>query len=184
MTALLVGLAVAITLVVTVALRPGHSRRQPAGRDLAAVTNEEMEQVVAANPTVVGMRLALVRRYLEAGDAESARRHAQVALDQNPPLPDRQRAEKFLGWSTALLGRAAEGAALLEDSVRLDPGDLDAVWFLANVRLVGLDDPAGAVTLLEQLLGSPALAPATGDTARRAVVEQKLLEAKTRLSGG
>jgi cytochrome c-type biogenesis protein CcmH/NrfG len=183
MTAVLVAVAVGVTLLVTLVAGPGRGHRQAARRDLASVTNQEMEQVIADNPTVVGMRLALVRRYLDAGDAAGAHRHAEIALSQDPPAPDREQAEKFLGWSTALLGQPKQGAALLEDSLRLDPTDLDSMWFLANVRLVGLDDPAGAIPLFEQLLASAPLAPGAGDDQRRAAVEQKLLAAKTRLAG-
>ena len=42
------------------------------GRDLSQVSNDEMETVVAANPDVVPMRLALVERYLRAADAEQS----------------------------------------------------------------------------------------------------------------
>src|SRR5689334_11212450 len=38
------------------------------GRNLSQVSNEEMEAVLAANPDVVPMRLALVERYLRAAD--------------------------------------------------------------------------------------------------------------------
>jgi cytochrome c-type biogenesis protein CcmH/NrfF len=147
------------------------------GRDLADVTNEEMERVIAANPAVVGMRLALVERYLRDGELEKARDHANAALEHDPSPADRERALKYLGWSTAVLGSPTEGAKLLEESLRLDPGDLDALWFLANVRLEGLHDAAGAVELLDRILRSSIPAE------QREVVEKKRVEAQGRLAG-
>lgn len=126
-----------------------------AGRDLSEVSNEEMEEVIAENPDVIPMRLALVERYLRDGgdgDLERAHDHAAAALELDPPRPERQRALKYLGWSKALLDQPEEGARLLEQSLAIDPDDRDAQWFLANVRLVGLKDPEAAIPMLEALL--------------------------------
>lgn len=125
-----------------------------AGRDLSDVTNEEMEAVIAENPGVVPMRLALVERYLRAGELAPARDHAEAALGFDAGAEDRARALRYLGWTTALLGEPGEGAALLDQSLDLAPGNLDGLWFLANVRLQGLADPAGAVPLLERILAN------------------------------
>lgn len=143
-----------------------------AGRDLSSVTEAEMEEVVSANPRVVPMRLALVERYLRKGDLEAAERHADVALGQATEPDDRQRALQLAGWLTALGGNPTEGAALLTKSLQLDPDDLDTQWFLANVRLVGLNDPTGAATMLEGMLARD-LAPD-----KRSAVEAKLAETR------
>jgi cytochrome c-type biogenesis protein CcmH/NrfF len=148
---------------------------QPAAapRDLSQVSNEEMEAVIRANPTVVPMRLALVERYLRAGDLAKAREHSKAALDQDPAAADKQRALKYLGWTTASLGDAQAGAQLLEQSLAMAPEDIDAKWFLAQVRLEALGDRAGAASLLESILADTAL-PAD----KRSVVEAKLSEAR------
>lgn len=143
-----------------------------AGRDLATVTEAEMEEVVAANPQVVPMRLALVERYLRKGNREKADQHAAVALRLAEEPADRQRALKLAGWLAALGGDPARGSELLTRSLELEPDDLDSQWFLANVRLTGLGDAAGAVTLLEAMLRHD-IPPE-----KRAVVEQKLAEAR------
>lgn len=143
------------------------------GRDLSTVSNEEMEAVVAANPTVAGMRLALVERYLRAGQLEKARQHAHAALEHGTGPAEQQRALKYLGWSTAVLGEPEEGVLLLERSLALAPDDLDNLWFLANVRLVGLHDAPRAIPLLERILRAPI------DDQRRQVVERKLAAART-----
>jgi hypothetical protein len=149
------------------------------GRDLSQVTNEEMEAVVTANPQVVGMRLALVERYLHAADSEQtpearsaqlerARFHANEAVARATALADQAKALRYLGWTTALLTDPATGAKLLEESLAKEPGNPDALWFLATVRFNKLADAASAKPLLEQLLTIPV------DDAQRAAVQDKL----------
>ncbi|SMD25499.1 hypothetical protein [Lentzea albidocapillata] len=85
-----------------VVLLPGQLGDRPAGgavsgnevlqqpsRELSAVTDEEMEQVISANPGVAGMRLALVRRYVGAGAYEKAVAHLEILLQQQTIDQDR-----------------------------------------------------------------------------------------------
>lgn len=159
------------------------------GRDLSQVTNEEMETVVAANPDVVPMRLALVERYLHAADGEQtaeARRsqlqraqfHAGEAAARANATADQARALRYLGWTTALLTDPTKGAGLLEQSLAKEPGNPDALWFLATVRFERLNDPAGAKPLLEQLLSMQI------DDTQRAAVQSKLDKVNAALNGG
>ncbi|MEY2431813.1 MAG: hypothetical protein QOC92_1538 [Acidimicrobiaceae bacterium] len=149
------------------------------GRDLSQVTNDELEAVITANPDVVPMRLALVERYLRAADGEQtatarttqlerARLHASEAAARATNIADQARALRYLGWTTALLTDPAQGAALLEQSLTKEPGNPDALWFLATVRFDKLHDAAAAKPLLEQLL------TATVDDAQRKAVQAKL----------
>ena len=144
------------------------------GRDLATVSDEEMEAVIEQNPSVTPMRLALIERYLREGELEKAKEHAAIALENDPSAEDRQEALKYLGWTTALLGEPAEGAGLLDEALSLEPGDQDAKWFLANVKLSQLDDPEGAAALLRELLAEDMSAT------QREAVEAKLAEADAR----
>ena len=146
---------------------------EPTGvpRDLSTVSNEEMEEVVAANPTVVPMRLALVERYLDAGELQKARDHAEAALEQDPSADDRARGLRYLGWTTALLGEPEAGATLVEESLELRPQHLDSLWFLANIRLEGLGDPASAVPLLERILAADAVPEATRQRVQATLAE-------------
>jgi cytochrome c-type biogenesis protein CcmH/NrfG len=158
------------------------------GRDLSQVTNEELEAVVTANPGVVPMRLALVERYLRAADGEQtaaarttqlqrARFHAGEAAARATLTADQARALRYLGWTTALLTDPAQGAALLEQSLAKEPGNPDALWFLATVRFDRLQDPAAAKPLLEQLLTTAV------DAAQRQAVQAKLDKVNAALSG-
>lgn len=159
------------------------------GRELSQVTNDEMEAVVAANPDVVGMRLALVERYLSAADGETtldakkaqlqrAMFHAGEAAARATTSPDRAKALRYLGWTTALLTDASKGAALLEESLIEEPGNPDALWFLATVRYDKLNDAAAAKPLLEQLLATPV------SDAQRQAVQSKLDKVNAALAGG
>ncbi|SDN17821.1 hypothetical protein SAMN04488074_13813 [Lentzea albidocapillata subsp. violacea] len=94
--------AAVVALFAVVVLLPGQLGDRPAGgavsgnevlqqpsRDLSAVTDEEMEQVIAANPGVAGMRLALVRRYVGAGAYDKAAAHLEILLQRQPDDRDR-----------------------------------------------------------------------------------------------
>ena len=167
--------AVAAVLVLTVLVvvvsqlssddRDGGDAAAPPQRDLSEVTTQEMEEVIADNPDVVPMRLALVERYLDAGDIARANEHAAEAAARATGADDRHRAEVFLGWTTALLGDPAEGARLLRAATEARPDDLNARWFLARA-LVDAGEAEEARVLLEQLLEED-----IGDAQREAVEE-------------
>lgn len=136
--------------------------------DLADITNEEMEAVIAANPDIPGMRLALGRRYVEEGDFSAALPHYLYVLerDENPE------ALMYLGWMTYLSGDPATGAALLERSLTADQGNELAAWFLANALFHGVGDRAGAVPLLEQVIASESAPPDIIAEAQRMLAEE------------
>lgn len=139
------------------------------GRDLSQVTNEEMEQVVAANPAVVPMRLRLAHRYLDAGEMRQAVEHYMAVLDRQPE-PE---AMSHLGWIVFQDGDVDVAIQLLEASRELAPDDPETLWFLANAHLYGRGDAQEALPLLEQLM-------ARGDLGvQRAQVEQALADARS-----
>lgn len=123
------------------------------GPDLESVTNEELEAVVAANPGIVPMRLALARRYVEEGEFSRALNHYFTVLEDGP----NPEALSYVGWMTYLSNEAALGAEYLERALEVAPDYPLALWFLANVRFEGLDDAPGAVAALDRLLSDNAL---------------------------
>jgi cytochrome c-type biogenesis protein CcmH/NrfG len=161
------------------------------GRDLSQVSNDEMEAVIAANPDVVPMRLALVERYLSAADTETtadakrtqlerARFHANEAAARATTTADKARALRYLGWTTALLTDPNQGAQLVSQSLDLEPANPDALWFLATIRFEKLNDAAGAKPLLEQLLST--LSPV--DESQRQTVQALLDKVNAALGSG
>lgn len=176
-----VGVSLAVAGVVTAGLllpryltdRPvggfvtGNEAAGGGGRDLSSITNDELEEVVAANPDVIGMRLALAQRYLTEGDFARALDHYRAVLDREPH-PEALAAVGWILFQTSDEFDAAEQFVM--ESLAKAPGDRVALWFLANIRLHGTDDPDGAATVARQLLARDDL----GDAERDAI--QALLD--------
>ncbi|MDJ0791260.1 MAG: hypothetical protein QNJ71_05135 [Acidimicrobiia bacterium] len=118
--------------------------------DLSQVTNEQLEEVVAANPDVVGMRLALARRYFEEGTFDRALDHYFEVLDRE----QHPEALANVGWMTYLSNRPDIALEYLDAALERQPDYLPAQWFKANV-LVTLQRGGEAVPLLVLLADSP-----------------------------
>lgn len=100
-----------------------------ASTDLSDISNEEMETVVAANPEVIGMRLALARRYFEEGSFD-------LALDHYFQILEREQHPEALanvGWMTYLSQRPDIALGYLQASLERQPDYLPAQWFISNV---------------------------------------------------
>lgn len=117
--------------------------------DLSQVTNEEMEAVVAENPEVVGMRLALAGRYFEEGEFDQALPHYMTVLEQDE---DNVEALASVGWMTYLSGRPDVANSFVERALALQPDYVQAYWFHGTILLYGLERPADAVAPLQRLL--------------------------------
>jgi tetratricopeptide (TPR) repeat protein len=118
------------------------------GRDLATVSLEEMEAVVAQNPDIPAMRIALADRYVEAGDYSKALDHYMVVLDQEP---EDATALARVGWLTFLSGETELAEPFIVRAIAVEPDFPQAYWYLANVR-IQMDDAPGAIEPLERLL--------------------------------
>jgi tetratricopeptide (TPR) repeat protein len=113
--------------------------------DLSTISSEEMEVVVAENPDIVPMRLALARRYFEAGDFDKALDHYFEVLDRerNPE------ALANVGWMTYLSQRPDIAANYVEVALEIQPDFLAAQWFLGNIyTTLGRLDEAEALLLV------------------------------------
>jgi len=113
--------------------------------DLSTISNEEMEVVVAENPDIVPMRLALARRYFEAGEFDKALDHYFEVLDRerNPE------ALANVGWMTYLSQRPDIAANYVEVALEIQPDFLAAQWFLGNIyTTLGRLDEAEALLLV------------------------------------
>ena len=120
------------------------------GVNLDNITNEQMEEVVAQNPDIAPMRLALADRYFADGDFSSALNHYMYVLDtldvQDPA------ALANVGWMTHLSGASEVGVTFVERILELQPDAGIAFWYLANIRFRGLGDVDGAIEPLNSLL--------------------------------
>ncbi len=120
------------------------------GVDLSAITNEQMEAVIAETPDIAPMRLALADRYFAEGDFSNALTHYMYVLDTMGV--DDPGALANVGWMTYQSGVADTAASFVERSLEIQPDGGVAFWYLANIRFYGLDDPAGAIEPLQDLL--------------------------------
>jgi tetratricopeptide (TPR) repeat protein len=122
--------------------------------DLSSITDDQMEQVVASNPDVVGMRLALARRYFEAGTFDKALDHYFEVLERE----SHPEALANIGWMTYLSNRPDVAVGYLEAALERDPDYLPAQWFIANVyATLGRTDEA--VVFLVNIIGSDDVPP-------------------------
>lgn len=124
--------------------------------DPAAVSDEELEQVVADNPDVLGMRLALADRYVAAGDYGKAMRHYLTAVEQRP---DDVGLLTRLAWLLLRIGQTGPALETVDRALALQPDSADAAWVRANILLDGYGDTAGATALLTGLAARPDLTP-------------------------
>lgn len=118
------------------------------GTDLSSVTASEMETVVAQNPEIVGMRIALAERYVEEGNISKAVEHYMIVLEQEP---ENAAALARVGWLTFVSGEAELAEPFVVRALVIEPDYPQAYWFLANIRFE-LGDMAGVVEPLELLL--------------------------------
>lgn len=105
-----------------------------------------LEALLARGQDGATLRYALASRYLAAGDAESACRHAEVAVALDP---DYSAAWKLLGGARAKVDRPADAAAAYERGIAVAErcGDVQAAKemrvFLKRLRAAGAP-PSGA----------------------------------------
>ncbi len=122
----------------------GDIVRGEAQINLDDVSNEEIEAVVAANPDIIPMRLALARRYFEAGEFDKALDHYFEVLnrEQNPE------ALANVGWMTYLSGRPDIAVSYVEAAMERQPDYLAAEWYLGNIYMaLGRNDEASVFLL-------------------------------------
>jgi cytochrome c-type biogenesis protein CcmH/NrfG len=118
--------------------------------NLDDISNEQMEEVVAQNPDIAPMRLALAERYFVEGDFPDALRHYMYVLDTLGVKDPTALAN--VGWMTYLSDVPDVAESFVEESLAIQPDGGIAFWYLASIRFYGLDDPGGAVEPLQKLL--------------------------------
>lgn len=139
------------------------------GVNLEDISNQEMEAVVAANPDIAPMRLALADRYFAEGEFSSALTHYMYALD-NLGVQD-PGALANVGWMTYQSGVPDVAESFVLRSLDIQPDGGIAFWYLANIRFFGLDDAAGAIEPLNKLLEYDNLPDELRQEAERLLVE-------------
>jgi len=168
-----------LTVVILLAAQVFRSDPEPSPQtptDVAAIDGasaEEMESLVAAHPESVAMRLALADLYFEQGEYSSAIDHYLVVSNGELTIQEESRTLGRIGWMAYSTGQVESAVQFINNSLELNPDYYEGKLFLGMVSLYGLEDPAAAIPLLEEINALPDL----GDPLR-AEVEAALADAR------
>jgi thioredoxin-like negative regulator of GroEL len=142
--------------------------------DPNSVSNEQLEAVVAQNPGINAMRLALADRYFEQQSYSQALDHYLVIADNAPTPAEEGRVLSRIGWIAHVTGQPEAAEQYLQTSLTIDPTNDETKLFLGFVLLYGLEDAEAAIPWLEEVAAVPDLPPVILQE-----VEAALSEART-----
>ncbi len=152
-------------LAIAIAVAAGDAEReatQPIGVspgeltvDPASVSNEELEAVVAANPSVIGMRMALADRYFAAEEYGDALDHYLLVAESDTAPAEEGKALARIGWIAYRTGLAEAAEQYVRASLDVDPTNAEAMLYIGFITLYGLGDAEAAIPLLEAALEIP-----------------------------
>lgn len=150
----------ALTAAIAFAARDTERNREPTAAgpgaltvDPASVSNEQLETIVAANPDIIGMRMALADRYFEAEEFGSALDHYLHIAENASDQADESKALARVGWMAYTTGIPEAAQQYIEESIRIDPTNAEARLFIGFVTLYGLGDAEAAIPQLEAARG-------------------------------
>ncbi len=109
-----------------------------------------LEDIAAASPTLVSMQVEVGKILADQGELFRAAIYFGDVLEQER----HPEAMAWMGWIAFQVGEFESAESFLVDALATAPDYPQAQWWLANVRLLGLNDPAGAVRPLESLITS------------------------------
>lgn len=150
-------------LAVVIALAARNAGDDAAGSpgaitvDPASVSNEEMEAVVAANPDVNGMRMALADRYFDAEDYGAALDHYLIVAQNEPTAAEESKALARVGWIAYRTGLPEAARDYVIASLDADPDNAEARLYIGFISFYGLGDAKAAIPQLETALTIPNL---------------------------
>ena len=168
-----------LTVVILFAAQVFRSDPEPSPQtptDVASIDGssaEEMEAIVAAHPESAAMRLALADLYFEQGDYGSAIDHYLQVTNLELTLDEESRTLGRIGWMAYSTGQVESAVQFINNSLEINPDYYEGKLFLGMVSLYGLEDPAAALPLLEEVNALPGL----GDQLR-VEVEAALADAR------
>lgn len=110
---------------------------------------EQLEEVVAAQPDDVEARRRLGDLHFAADRFDAALEHYLVVLEHDPDQPETL---ARTGWIAFEGGEPDDAHRLVTRSLRRSSADPEALWYAAQIRLYGLDDEGGAIKPLRRLL--------------------------------
>lgn len=121
--------------------------------DPATVSKEELEAVVAANPDVTAMRMALADRYFEAEEYGASLDHYLNIAENSSDPRERSKALARVGWMAYITDQPEAADEYLVLSLEADPANSEAILYRGFVTLYGLEDAENALPQLEAAQG-------------------------------
>ena len=151
-------LTVAILMAArAIAPNGGGSTAEDFLTDPGGITNEQLEEVVAANPAMNAMRMALADRYFDGRQFGAALDHYLFLTQNNPTPAEESRALSRIGWMAYVTGAPEAADQYVRAGIDLDPTNIEAKLFLGFITLYGLGNPVEAAPLLEEVAALPEL---------------------------
>lgn len=141
--------------------------------DPDSVSNEQLEEVVAQNPTINAMRMALADRYFEEEDYGNALDHYLTIAGNNPTPAEEGRSLTRIGWMAYTTGQPEAAEQYLQTSLTVDPTNDETKLFLGFVLLYGMEDPDAALPWLEEVAEIPELPPSILAQVETAIAEAR-----------
>ena len=157
---ILIGSLTAIILLAAQVFKSDNAPGSQAPADASALDGgslEEMEAVVAAHPESAAMRLALADIYFEQGEYGSAIDHYLLVAGGELTPDEESRTLGRIGWMAYSTGQVGSAVEFVSNSLEINPDYHEGKLFLGMITLYGLEDPAAAIPLLEEVLALPGL---------------------------
>jgi tetratricopeptide (TPR) repeat protein len=158
-TVLISSIVIVVALSAAIALAARDASPEALTVDPASVSNEELEAVIAANPNINGMRMALADRYFAAEEYGSALDHYLYIADNNPTADEESKVLARIGWMAYITDQPEAAEDYVLASLRVDPANAEATLYLGFITMYGLGDAEGAIPQLEAALELPNLSP-------------------------
>ena len=140
------------------------------------VSNEQLEGIVAANPNVTPMRMALADRYFSGEDFGPALDHYLYIAENAPEPSDQAQALARIGWMAYRTGLNEEAAGYIDTSLEVDPTNDEAILYRGFVTFYGLGDAKAAIPQLETALELPNISSNVVDQIVEALAEARAAE--------
>lgn len=140
------------------------------------VSNEQLEGIVAANPNVTPMRMALADRYFSGEDFGPALDHYLYIAENAPEPADQAQAMARIGWMAYRTELPAEASEYVDASLLVDPTNAEAILYRGFITFYGLGDAAAAIPQLEEALELPNISGNVVDQIVEALAEARAAE--------
>jgi tetratricopeptide (TPR) repeat protein len=120
--------------------------------NLDNVSNEEMEEVIALNPNVMGMRIALANRYFEEFEYSKALIHYMYVAQNSNEVENKSYSLAQIGWMVYESGDEQTALNYLNQSLLLTPESLLSQTYIGIIKIQNQDTRSEGVEILNYLL--------------------------------